>query len=186
MKGGSVARSYLNTPGWKVRGVTRNKSSEGAKSWESKGVEMVEANLDDVNSLKSAFQGSSIIFGVTDFWTIFKDPESMNKKKPGQDITEYCFEIELQQGKNLAESAASIPDLERYIFSSMANATHWSKGKFRELYHMDSKALAVDYAKSLPGLKEKFSQIQAPIYFNLLWEWGLPTTPVKVRKYSPP
>jgi hypothetical protein len=145
---------------------------------------MVEANLDNITSLKSAFQGADIIFGVTDFWTIFKDPESMTKKKPGQDITEYCFEVELQQGKNLADSAASIPALDRYIFSSMANATHWSKGKYRELYHMDSKALAVDYAKNLPGLKEKFSQIQAPIYFNLLWEWGLPTTPVKVSNNS--
>lgn len=180
LKGGSVARVYLNTPGWKVRGITRNKSSQSAKSWESEGVEIVEANLNDAASLTSAFQGADIIFGVTDFWTIFKDPESLAKKAAGQDITEYCFEVELQQGKNLADSAASIPSLSRYIFSSMANATKWSKGKFRQLYHMDSKALAADYAKSLPSLKDKFSQIQAPIYFNLLWEWGLPTTPVKV------
>ncbi|EED17482.1 NAD dependent epimerase/dehydratase, putative [Talaromyces stipitatus ATCC 10500] len=167
VQGGSVARTYLNTPGWKVRGVTRNKSSERAKFWASNGVEMVEANLDDISSLKSAFQGANIIFGVTDFWTIFKDPESMTKKKPSQDITEYCFEVELQQGKNLADSAASIPALERYIFSSMANAIKSSYGKYRQLYHMDSKAFAADYAKSLPGLNGKFSQIQAPIYFNL-------------------
>jgi hypothetical protein len=46
---------------------------------------------------------------------------------------------------------------------------------------MDSKTLAVDYAITLPGLKGKFSQIQATIYYNLPWEWGLPTTPKKVR-----
>jgi hypothetical protein len=45
---------------------------------------------------------------------------------------------------------------------------------------MDSKALAVDYALSLPGLQGKFSQIHAAIYYNLPWEWGLPTTPNKV------
>jgi hypothetical protein len=45
---------------------------------------------------------------------------------------------------------------------------------------MDSKALAVDYALSLPGLQGKFSQIQAAIYYNLPWEWVLPTTPKKV------
>ena len=80
----------------------------------------------------------------------------------------------------MADAAAQIPTLEKYIFSSMASATKWSKGKFTTLYHMDSKALAVDYTKSLLGLKDKFSEIQAPIYFNLLWQWGLPTTPTKV------
>ena len=141
---------------------------------------MVQADVNDTSSLLSAFQGASVIFGVTDFWTIFKDPTSQTLKKPGQDITEYCFEVELQQGKNLADAAAQIPTLERYIFSSMASATKWSKGKFTKLYHMDSKALAVDYTKSRPGLKDKFSEIQAPIYYNLLWQWALPTTPSKV------
>lgn len=143
----------------------------------------MEANFDDVNSLVAAFQGANVIFGVTDFWTIFKDKESHKKKKADQDITHYCFEVELTQAKNLASSAAQIPTLERYVFSSMANASKWSNGKFSRLYHMDSKALAVDYALSLPGLQGKFSQVQAAIYYNLPWEWGLPTTPKKV---SPP
>ena len=140
----------------------------------------MQADVNNTASLVSAFQGAAVIFGVTDFWTVFKDPASQTLKKPGQDITEYCFEVELQQGKNLADAAAQIPTLERYIFSSMASATKWSKGKFTMLYHMDSKALAVNYTKSLLGLKDKFSEIQAPIYFNLLWQWGLPTTPTKV------
>jgi hypothetical protein len=144
---------------------------------------MVRADFDSISSLVAAFQGANVIFGVTDFWTIFSDPESQKKKKPDQDITQYCFELELQQAKNLADSAAQIPTLERYVFSSMANATQWSNGKFRTLYHMDSKALAVDYASSLPGLQNKFSQIQAAIYYNLPWEWGLPTTPTKVGTF---
>ena len=141
---------------------------------------MVQADVNDTASLIPAFQGAAVIFGVTDFWTIFKDPTSQKLKRPGQDITEYCFEVEHQQGQNLADAAAQIPTLEKYIFSSMASATKWSKGKFTTLYHMDSKALAVDYTKSLLGLKDKFSEIQAPIYFNLLWQWELPTTPTKV------
>jgi len=141
---------------------------------------MVQADVNNTSSLIEAFKGATVVFGVTDFWSIFKDPESQLKKKPDQDITEYCFEVELQQGKNLADSAATVTGLHRYIFSSMANATKWSNGKFKTLYHMDSKALAVDYAKSLPQLAGKFSQVQAPIYYNLPWEWGLPTTPKKV------
>lgn len=45
---------------------------------------------------------------------------------------------------------------------------------------MDSKAKAVTYAQSLPELKDKFSQIQAPIYFQIATEWGLPVEPKKV------
>jgi hypothetical protein len=62
----------------------------------------------------------------------------------------------------------------------MAMASKWSNGKFPRIYHMDSKAVVAEYAQSLPGLKDKFSQIQAPIYFNLFWQWGLPTAPRKV------
>jgi hypothetical protein len=141
---------------------------------------MVQADLNDASSLARAFRDATVVFGVTDFWTIFKDPESQTKKRPDQDITEYCFHVELQQGKNIADAAATVPELKRFIFSSMANATKWSEGKFRTLYHMDSKALVVDYAKTLPNLNGKFSQVQAPIYYNLPWEWGLPTTPKKV------
>ncbi|RDW90158.1 uncharacterized protein DSM5745_01933 [Aspergillus mulundensis] len=179
-QGGSVANTYLALPGWKVRGLTRNPSSPKAQEWASKGVEMVAADLNDLSSLEKALQGATVIFGVTDFWTIFQDPESMTKKKPGQDITEYCFEVEVAQGKNLADAVAKIHSLDRFVFSSMASAKTASKGKFGGIWHMESKAVVVKYIQqSLPGLKDKFSQIQAPIYYNLLWQWGLPTTPRK-------
>jgi hypothetical protein len=171
---------YLSSPGWKIRGVTRNVASDSAKTWEAKGVEMIKGDLDDVESLKKAFVGADIIFGVTDFWTIFKDPESLKKKKPGETLVEYCYHVELQQGKNIADAAATVPNLSRYVFSSMAHAKNSSNGKFAELYHMDSKADAAIYAQSIPALAAKFSQVQAPIYFQLPWAWGLPTTPQKV------
>ncbi|KAI2694777.1 hypothetical protein CBS147372_9616 [Penicillium roqueforti] len=163
----------------KIRGVTRNPESDIANEWASKGVEIVRGDLDDLASLKQAFVGGEIIFGVTDFWTIFKDPESQNKKNPNQELVEYCYDVKLQQGKNIADAAATVPGLAQYIFSSMAHAKTSSNGKFAKLYHMDSKAEAVLYAQSLPGLVRKFSQIQAPIYFQLPWAWGLPTTPMK-------
>lgn len=177
-----MANIHLQTAGWKVRGVTRNAESQSAKKWAVKGVEIVKGDVDDVQSLKRAFVGADVIFGVTDFWTIFKDLESNTKKKPGQELVEYCYEVELQQGKNIADAAATVPGLSRYIFSSMAHATKSSGGKYNTLFHMDSKAEAASYAQSLPLLHGKFSQIQAPIYFHLPWQWGLPTTPQKVCK----
>lgn len=160
--------------------MTRNVASDSANTWEAKGVEMVKGDLDDVESLEQAFVGADIIFGVTDFWTIFKDPESLKKMKPSQTLVEYCYDVELQQGKNIADAAATVSNLSRYIFSSMAHAKNTSNGKFAELYHMDSKADAAIYAQGITALAGKFSQIQAPIYFQLPWAWGLPTTPQKV------
>jgi hypothetical protein len=121
-----------------------------------------------------------VIFGVTDFWSIIKDPASSAKKRPDQELVEYCYEVELQQAKNIADAAATVADLHRYVFSSMANATKESNGKFSKLYHMNSKAEAAEYTQTLPALRNKFSQIQAPIYYQLPWQWGLPTTPKQV------
>ncbi|EHK16405.1 uncharacterized protein TRIVIDRAFT_16897, partial [Trichoderma virens Gv29-8] len=178
--GSSVADAFLQTPGYTVRGVTRNTESEAAKAWAAKGIEIVQGDFDDVKSLERAFQGANVIFGVTDFWNIFGNPQSKELKKPDQELVEYCYEVELRHGKNLADAAASTAStLDRYIFSSMADATKSSGGKFKTLYHMDSKAQAVTYAQSLPELKDKFSQIQAPIYFQLVTDWGLPIAPKK-------
>lgn len=143
----------------------------------------MQADNDDLESLKSAFAGATVIFAVTDFWTIFQDPTSQQKKKPDQELIQYCYEVELQQAKNLADAAATVPGLDRFVFSSMADAKKWSNGKFDRLFHMDSKAHAVDYIQTLPGLKGKFAQVQAPIYFQLPWQWGLPTTPRKVSHF---
>jgi hypothetical protein len=142
---------------------------------------MVQGDLDDLASMKRAFAGADVIFGVSDFWTIWKVSDLERNSMPEMKFLEWVGAREEQQGKNLADAAASVPGLGRYVFSSMANATAASNGKYDKLFHMDSKARAVDYAKSLPGLKGKFSQIQAPIYFDILWKWGLPTTPTKVR-----
>lgn len=64
--------------------MTRNPTSDIANKWEIKGVEMVKGDLDDVASLRQAFVGADIIFGVTDVWTIFKDLENYEKMQPGQ------------------------------------------------------------------------------------------------------
>lgn len=55
--GGSVARRMLKD-GWKVRAITRNKESAGAKALLEAGAELASANYDDVSSLKTAFEVS--------------------------------------------------------------------------------------------------------------------------------
>ena len=56
VQGGSVVRALLKDTSWKVRGVTRDASKEGAKALEKQGVEVVSANINDEQSLRQAFE----------------------------------------------------------------------------------------------------------------------------------
>ncbi|KFY43320.1 hypothetical protein V495_04025 [Pseudogymnoascus sp. VKM F-4514 (FW-929)] len=69
MQGGSTIDHLLKHAlgNYNVRAVTRNPSSEAAKALVARGLEVVNANLDDVSSLITAFRGSYAIFAVTDF-----------------------------------------------------------------------------------------------------------------------
>ena len=176
-QGASVADVYLNEPGWKIRGVARN--PDKAKDWTEKGVEIVKGDLNDIDSLKSAFQGANAIFGTTDFWHPFFDPENQKKLKPGQTINEFCYDLEVSQGKNIADAAATVPGLERFVTSVLSKTKHWSNGKYTWVYHFDSKAAVVDYIKEkLPALAEKTSFLQLGMFMT---NWGGPvSSPTKV------
>jgi uncharacterized protein YbjT (DUF2867 family) len=60
--GGSVARRML-AENWKVRAITRNKESAGAKALLEAGAELASADYDDVASLEKAFE-VGVLFGL--------------------------------------------------------------------------------------------------------------------------
>jgi len=62
-QGGAVVRNLLDN-GWSVRGLTRNTSSQGAKTLNDTDAEVVQGDLDDRTSLDSALDG---IYGVYSF-----------------------------------------------------------------------------------------------------------------------
>jgi hypothetical protein len=172
-QGGSVIKTFLNEPGWIIRGVTRNPSSEASKQLAAQGVEMVAADLNDTSSLVEAFRGAYAIFSVTDFWKPFYDPANRAKVKPGQTINEWVYEYELQQGKNVFDAAATTTTttgtdgLQRLVFSSLSDVTKWSNGKYLRCYHFDSKAHAVNYGREkYPDLWRKTSLIQIGYYLS--------------------
>lgn len=135
---------------------------------------MVKGDLNDIDSLISAFKGATAIFGNTDFWQPFSDPENKKKLEPGQTINEIAFDIEVAQGKNIAKAAATVEGLERFILSALSNSKHWSKGKYTWVYHFDSKATVVDYIKKeLPELAAKMSVLQMGMFMTN-WAMGLP------------
>jgi hypothetical protein len=172
-QGGSVAEVYSKEPGWKVRGITRNPSSPAAEAWKAKGVEVVQADLDNTQSLIAAFKGADAIFSTTDFWGPFFNPATQSKLKPGQTINEYVYEYEVQQGKNIADAAATVEGLDSLIVSALCDATKCSKGKYTWVYHFDSKAHIVDYInEKYPDMAKKMSIVQVGSYMSNIHQSG--------------
>ena len=109
-QGGAVVRHML-PQGWKLRALTRNLKSYASQQLAEKGVELVQGDLDDPESLKRAARGVYGIYSVQDFWTV-------------------GARREIQQGKNLAEVSRKV-GAEHLVYSSVGGAerntgiTHW-------------------------------------------------------------
>ena len=88
-QGGGLVRAILNDKNgsFTARAITRNANSDKAKALADAGAEVVTADLDDVKSLKKAFEGVHGAFCVTNFWEHFK-PEK-----------------EISQARNMAQAA---------------------------------------------------------------------------------
>jgi hypothetical protein len=166
-KGSSVARVFLNEPGWKVRGITRDPSKPAAKKWAEQGVQVVAGKLGDVESLKKAFEGANVIFGFTDFWQHLTNPESHKlAAEQGRTPNEVAYDQEVAQGKAIVDAAAAnVATLDKFILSTCSEARKWSHGTIRWVLHFDAKAEAVNYLKaSYPELWAKTSLLQMAYY----------------------
>src|ERR1044071_4648648 len=141
-QGGGLARAILDDPngGFAVRAITRDPSKDSAKALAAKGAEVVQANIDDVESLKKAFAGAYGVYGVTNFWEHF----SGEKAKA--------------QAKNIAD-AAKAAGVKHVIWSTLedtrklmsADDTRMPilQGKYR-VPHFDAKADANAAFNGLP------------------------------------
>jgi uncharacterized protein YbjT (DUF2867 family) len=72
-QGGGLARAILNDPEktFTLRAITRKPDGDKTKAFKEAGAEVVAADLDDVESLKKAFEGAYGVYGVTNFWEHF-------------------------------------------------------------------------------------------------------------------
>jgi uncharacterized protein YbjT (DUF2867 family) len=88
-QGGGLVRAILNdkTGGFAARAITRDPNSDKAKALADEGAEVVGADLDNVKSVKKAFEGAHGAFCVTFFWAHFKP------------------EVEISQARNMAQAA---------------------------------------------------------------------------------
>ncbi|CAG8981858.1 hypothetical protein HYALB_00009533 [Hymenoscyphus albidus] len=168
-QGGSVADRFLALPDWKIRGITRNTTSKSALALSSKGIELTVADFNDPPTIKTAFEGATAIFVNTNFWEPFYNPGTKALLKEGQSLNEYCYEEEVQQLKNIADAAAKAEGLERIVLSGQCNVDKWANGKYKAVYHFDSKARGAEYLKEkYPDLAEKMTVL---IMGNYMANW---------------
>jgi len=171
-QGGSVAQTFLNDPEMKskyrLRGISRQSSSNQVFNLKSRGVEMIQADLHNASSLVTAFAGASVIFSVTDFWKPFLEPTNQAKaREQGKDIGEFGYKLEYEQGRNIADAASKIPELERFVVSMLCSTKERSNGRYDKIYHFDAKADMVTYVKSIhPDLAAKMSELNMGVFMQ--------------------
>ncbi|KFY20672.1 hypothetical protein V491_03526 [Pseudogymnoascus sp. VKM F-3775] len=134
-QGGSVLNFVLNDPElsqkYKIRAITRDVNSEKAKKLQEK-VEVVQGDVNDQASLKTALAGVHTVFSVT---TPSFGPNAL--------------EDEYKVGKSIADIAVE-SGAQYIIFSTLPAVKEISGGKYANVFPFDSKAKIERYIRGLP------------------------------------
>ena len=159
-QGGSLARAALaDTSGeWTVRAITRKTDGVAARELAAAGAEVVQADLDDVESLKAAFDGAYGAFCVTNFWEHFSGAK------------------EIEQAQNLAE-AARAAGVRHVVWSTLEDTRDYlptgdtRMPRLQGAYavpHFDAKAEADPFFADLPT-----TYLRASFFWDNLYAFGL-------------
>ncbi len=107
-QGGGLVRAILDDPngGFAARAITRDVTSDKAKSLARLGAEVVAADIDDETSLTKALQGAYGAYCVTFYWAHFS-PEK-----------------EMAQARNMAR-AAKATGIQHAIWSTLEDTRQW-------------------------------------------------------------
>ena len=161
-QGGGLVRAILSDPrgGFSARSLTRDVNSDKAKALAKLGAEVVAADVDDVESLKRAFEGAYGAYCVTFFWAHFS-PEK-----------------ELAEATNMAQ-AAKQAGIEHVIWSTLEDTRKWVPlsdsrmptlmGKYK-VPHLDAKGEANQVFTDL-GLPVTF--LQTSFYWDNFIYFGM-------------
>ncbi|EMD59400.1 hypothetical protein COCSADRAFT_30851 [Bipolaris sorokiniana ND90Pr] len=175
-QGSSVAHTFLSSPTWRIRGLTRHPTSPTSQHLSSLGIEMIQADLHDPSSLSRAFDGANLIFSATDFWTPFFTPSNAARAAElGIPIGRLAYELEAEQGRNIVDAVAKVVDgLDEvgFVASTLCNARESSEAKYKELWHFDGKAdVFPKYVKEkYPEVAKKTSYLHTG-YFYTSWRY---------------
>jgi uncharacterized protein YbjT (DUF2867 family) len=161
-QGGGLVQAILNDPTgeFAVRAITRNAGSDKAKALAGAGAEVVEADIDNAESVRTALQGAYGAYFVTFFWDHFSPEKEFN------------------QARILAE-AAKASGLKHVIWSTLEDTRLFVplsddsmptlQGKYK-VPHFDAKGEADKHFKEM-GVPATFMMIsyywENMIYFGM-------------------
>jgi len=159
-QGGGLCRAILgdSASGFACRAITRDPSKDKAQALASQGAEVVQADIDDVESLKKAFAGAYGVYAVTNFWEHF----SGDKEK--------------DQAKNIAE-AAKAAGVKHVVWSTLEDtrklmaADDKRMPMLQEKYrvpHFDAKAEADAFFSGVP-----LTRLVTSFYWDNAYMFGL-------------
>jgi uncharacterized protein YbjT (DUF2867 family) len=145
-QGGATLHNLLGK-GFILRALTRKPDSDAAKALATAGVDVVQGDLNDAESLTKALAGAWGVYAVQNTW-------------------EAGVEGEEEQGKRLAQVAREA-GVEHFVYASVGSA-HRNTG----IPHFDNKARVEATIKSL---RFPSTVIIRPVFFmeNLLSPWFL-------------
>lgn len=161
-QGGGLVRAILadSNSEFVVRAVTRNSNSEKAKILASLGAEVIEADIDDTESIQKAIKGAYGAYFVTFFWEHFS------------------AEKEFQEVMNFIE-AAKTSNLQHIIWSTLEDTRNWVpvdddrmptlQGKYK-VPHFDGKG-AADKLFTQAGLPVTF--LRTSFYWDNFIYFGM-------------
>jgi hypothetical protein len=182
VQGKSIAETFLEMPGWHVRGISRTPSSEAAQTLAAQGVEVIKGDLGDMASLVPAFQGATVIYANTDFFQPFRAAIASPEIAGGRNPRQYAHDVEFEHGMNIAEAAASpgsIKSLTHFLYSTLCNPTKTSKGKYTQIFHNNVKAKVTRTIEDrFPELFQRMSTVHIGHYVTN-WHAFPPARPRK-------
>jgi hypothetical protein len=149
-QGGPVAKYLLkhSSPLYHVRAITRDPTKPTSRELAALGAEVVKADFEDASSVAAAFKDANIIFAITNFWD------------------QYSYDTEVKQGKLINKLAATIPTLEHYIFSSLADGKALDGGRFQNILPYNAKREIFEDLKTYGGLWEKTTELWVAYYWQ--------------------
>ncbi|KAI7829197.1 hypothetical protein BX661DRAFT_197974 [Kickxella alabastrina] len=124
LQDGSVLKTLYATGKYKIRALTRDTSSNAAKSLVEKypGIELASAGLGNIASLRQASKGAHIVFSVTSTWWPMTGTLIMTK--------------------------STSMGVESLVFSSLGSLKANSNGKYPGVMHFESKHRVEEYILS--------------------------------------
>ncbi len=135
---GRAVAKHLQGAGFQVRGLTRDPRAKSARTLIEQGIDLVQGDLDDVDSVRAAMQAVDGVYLVTDF---FKNGIA-GEVRHGKRVADLCAELRVRHlvhaSVNGADRESGVPhfdskgEIERHIQELDLPATYLRPALFFE------------------------------------------------------